>query len=422
MEKLEIFDQVVKLMKEDSATKKDIQGANPALFRAQISEEMSDDDFLYVMRSYLASFGVISHVSFHPKKPEALGFRLRVFEQRLFVEWADEATGLRKGDEIVAVAGKSIEETFQEHRAYFVSQTPERHYLDWARLLKYLKDVIVARGGEKLAIHLSDPSDTPASLFEHYALDEQTYYMKMGDFSNELAIGQLYEQVFPKLATIKNLIIDVRVNHGGSDSLYFPLLKYLLPAGKGFNELELKDEDYGMEILYTPTNVAHRLAQFDEFLQEERVSEETRHQLEVMSADLKANQDKGYVVYGAADEDGEDIFTREKGLVESPERVILLADVMCGSSGDNFVDLMKKMPKVTVVGRPTLGILDYANCCTADFGDFSLLYPTSRWLALDAGKGMTDKGVLPDVFVPWTPKHLERDVDLEVALQLLKEA
>lgn len=93
---------------------------------------------------------------------------------------------------------------------------------------------------------------------------------------------------------------------------------------------------------------------------------------------------------------------------------------MCGSSGDNFVDIMKKMPKVTVVGRPTLGILDYSNCCTAELGDYEFLYPTSRNLAVDEGKGMTDKGVLPDVYIPWTPEHLVKDVDLEKALQLLE--
>ncbi|MGZ7153694.1 S41 family peptidase, partial [Streptococcus pyogenes] len=85
----------------------------------------------------------------------------------------------------------------------------------------------------------------------------------------------------------------------------------------------------------------------------------------------------------------------------------------------NFVDIMRQMPKVTVIGRPTMGILDYSNCCVADFGDYELLYPTSRSLAVDAGLGMTDKGVLPDIEIPWTPEHIERDVDLAVALDYL---
>ena len=38
------------------------------MYRRQITNEMKDEDFLYQMRCYLASFGIISHVSFHPKR------------------------------------------------------------------------------------------------------------------------------------------------------------------------------------------------------------------------------------------------------------------------------------------------------------------------------------------------------------------
>ncbi|MBY5035030.1 hypothetical protein K6V78_08205 [Streptococcus gallolyticus] len=57
------------------------------------------------------------------------------------------------------------------------------------------------------------------------------------------------------------------------------------------------------------------------------------------------------------------------------------------------------MPGVTVVGRPTMGILDYSNCCIVEFDDFQLMYPTSRWCAIDQGKEMIDKGVAPHVLL-----------------------
>lgn len=66
--KIEIFEQVVAMMKQDSSTKKDLKGADPDMYRRQITNEMKDEDFLYQMRCYLASFGIISHVSFHPKR------------------------------------------------------------------------------------------------------------------------------------------------------------------------------------------------------------------------------------------------------------------------------------------------------------------------------------------------------------------
>ena len=47
MKKTEIFEQVVEIMREDSSTKKDILGANPEEYRARITDQMSQEDFLY---------------------------------------------------------------------------------------------------------------------------------------------------------------------------------------------------------------------------------------------------------------------------------------------------------------------------------------------------------------------------------------
>ncbi|MFU2222025.1 hypothetical protein [Streptococcus pluranimalium] len=64
MIKKEIFETIVDVVHHDSATKKDIVGADPDQYRARISENMSEDDFYYQVRSYLASFGVLSHLNF----------------------------------------------------------------------------------------------------------------------------------------------------------------------------------------------------------------------------------------------------------------------------------------------------------------------------------------------------------------------
>jgi hypothetical protein len=47
------------------------------------------------------------------------------------------------------------------------------------------------------------------------------------------------------------------------------------------------------------------------------------------------------------------------------------------------------------------------------------MYPTSRLSRIDKGEGMTGKGIEPDIYIPWTPEHLETDVDLKRALQVL---
>ena len=80
MKKTEIFDQVVEIMREDSSTKKDIKGANPEEYRARITDQMSQEDFLYQMHCYIASFGFLSHVWFGLKETQLPGFKLRYYQ------------------------------------------------------------------------------------------------------------------------------------------------------------------------------------------------------------------------------------------------------------------------------------------------------------------------------------------------------
>ena len=210
-------------------------------------------------------------------------------------------------------------------------------------------------------------------------------------------------------------MIDVRQNTGGMDSLYFPLLHYALSEGQVYSDLGWTDE--GMEILYTERNVDLRLKDFEAYVQQEGINQETKDLLKIIMQDLQANRGKGYVKFGGEDRE---MFPNVKG-GSHPEKIFVLADVYCASSGDNFVQMMKWFPKVTVLGRPTLGILDYSNCCQVDYGDYSLNFPTSRALALDKGQGMTDKGIEPDILIPWTVEHLERDVDLERCLEMIHD-
>lgn len=54
------------------------------------------------------------------------------------------------------------------------------------------------------------------------------------------------------------------------------------------------------------------------------------------------------------------------------EKMYIITDSGCASSGDNFVAVFSMFPKVSVVGRPTMGILDYSNVAFVQYDDFSL--------------------------------------------------
>ena len=233
MKKLAIFDEVVTILREDSSTKKDIAGADPALFRERISEDMPEAEFLYTMHAYLASFGILSHLSFYPKDKPVLGFRLRRYENALYVLDAKGGTGLQKGDRIEKLDGIPLSDYYQQHQEFFVSSSPERQYLDWSLLVKAAQSIEVVRQGELLQLTVGDVVESfDKTGFEAYFIQPDTYYLKMENFHDEAAIGALYQEALPEMARAKYVIIDVRINHGGSYSLYFPLFPYALPAGQ----------------------------------------------------------------------------------------------------------------------------------------------------------------------------------------------
>jgi len=400
MRKRAIFEDVVSIMTHDSSTIKDQRGCDPEPFREKITDDMTDDAFLYQVRSYLASFGVIGHVSFGKKKAPNKGFLLRSTDDGLFVEGANEDTGLQVGDQILALDGSDLEQVASLHKDYFISKTPERHYREWADLVSQSTRVTLLREGVEKTIEVVPSREPIQDQIFWKRLDDEILYLRLDNFMDEGAIGRVYQECLPMMTEVKFLLIDVRQNGGGTDSLYIPLLHLGLEKDQGYDSLD--GDDDGMEILYTERNVDLRLKDFEDWMQQEEISPETVKLLEDMKKDLLRHRGKGYVLYQQESEE-------------------FLSDIYCGSSGDNFVQMMKQFKKVTVVGRPTLGILDYSNCCTVDYGNFCLMFPTSRCLSVDKGKGMTDQGVLPDIEIPWTPSHFERDVDLDKCLELIHQ-
>lgn len=418
MKKIDIFKEIIRIMTNDSSTKKDIKGKNPDLFLNEINEEMFDDEFYYLVRSYLASFGIIGHVAISKKELDLSFLRLKYYNGLLYVIDSDAETNLLKGDQITYIDGLSIHDFYLKHKLFFVQTNEERQYMDWSYFVKKSKQITICRNfKEVLVIYQPVSNEKKRILFESKWIENDIFYMRMDNFFEEDKISQLYKECEQALSSAEYLIIDVRHNQGGSDSLYFPLFKYALPEGKGFNDLNIVD-DFDMEILYTPFNTEQRLISFTEQLNDPATSQETKDLINNFKEELITNEEKGYVRYPS---DISSFLPELKGISVSPKQIFLLSDVYCGSSGENFVEMMKWMPKVTVVGRATMGILDYSNCSSVEFADYILTYPTSRSLSIDVGKGMTNKGVIPDIEIPWTQKHLTEDIDLKYIIDLIKD-
>ncbi|EOP09690.1 MULTISPECIES: hypothetical protein [Bacillus] len=60
---------------------------------------------------------------------------------------------------------------------------------------------------------------------------------------------------------------------------------------------------------------------------------------------------------------------------------------------------------------------DYSGCIDKKGWDD----PTTGLSIIDKGEGMSGIGIQPHIHIPWTPRHIQEDVDLNLALQLLQK-
>lgn len=412
MKKIEIFEEVVDIMKHDSSTCKDITGGDVDIYRSKITEEMSDMDFLYVMQEYVATFEVKGHISFYETNSNInLDFKVQRYQDILYITDVATNSELKVGDKIVAVDGVPVKEFAELHKAFMYGEAEERQAYGWYRLLKFCKNVTIeTENGQTKTFPIGLAGEWKKK--ERYFckdMGNKITYMRLADFDNEEAIQKMYAENDALLSASEYLVIDVRGNGGGSDTAFFPLLKYCLPVGKKLTELDLQMS--GVEVNYTERNCNSRLELISQYKQME-LPEETLTVIEAMEAELLEQKGKGFV------SDVQDIDVPVVG-EEGVKHVYIITDADCASAGDAFIELMNASTRVTTVGRPTMGIQDYSNICMLELDKYTFNYPTSRLTDIDKGIWQMKKGVPVKVYVPWTPEFLERDIDIEKVYELI---
>lgn len=407
----EIFHEVVSIMEKDSATCKDMGAGDFQKYREQIKNDMSEKAFTLIVKKYIASFGLEGHLSFWNNHMKALDFSVMRYEDSLYVISASEHSVMKFKDKIIEVDGQTIEMCASLNKEFLMGETNERQGFLWNQILLFADCVTVERDGKCLEIPLERADGgTSEERYSFRDMGNNTLLMKLLDFDDEAAIRNLYEECRELMDNCKNLIIDVRNNGGGSDTAFMPLFEYCYPKEKKIKEFMPKEQP--VAINYTERNCETRLKMIDEFFTE-GVSDDVLPFIEQMKAQLVQNKGKGLIVDESEnEEDGIDICGRTL-----PETVWIITNERCASSGEAFVKNMSYSPKVRIVGRPTLGILDYSNCSVAVWDQFQMVYPTSRDGSIDSGEGMGHKGVPVDHYIPWTPVHLEKDVDMEYVLE-----
>lgn len=409
----EIFGEIIEIMRNDSATCKDYGAGDYEKYKEQISDDMDRMTFLHLVLDYLFTFKVYGHLYLGDTSLGSRGLAVMRYEDVLYVKRANKDTGLTAGDMIIAIDSRSIPEIAEKEKNFFMGEINERQGDMWYDVLRFYNTVTVKdKDGKVREVELIHNSKADKQeKYTYKKLSEDTLYLMFRDFADEEAINAIYDECRQELDSCKNLIVDVRQNGGGADAAFYPLLKYAYPEGVSFSEYE--KTKYPIEVNFTERNCEERLELLKNLFGD-HVPEEAKPMMDKMLAELEANRGKGFVI--SIDEEGADIIG-----TSTPERVFVIADEGCYSSGEAFVEAMAFSPKVEVVGRPTGGIIDYSNCNMVSFDDYSLIYPTSRDTRIDHGKGVSQKGVPVDHYIPWTPECIDKDIELEYILNKISE-
>ncbi|WBW99574.1 S41 family peptidase [Oceanirhabdus sp. W0125-5] len=410
MNYLEIFNDVVSIMREDYSGCLDKKGwDNHERYREfiKVNKELTDEEFSDLVNDYLLDFKE-PHMWFRFKgaKNNNRGFKCRVWNNRLFVSEISESEEIEIGDEIIALDQKNILEVIKESGRRNYGEKPER-MKRWNQVFQKYNTCTILRNNEEKIIDMKFyEMKKQENEYSLKVLDDEILLMTLSDFMDQYKVEKLIEENEDKLDSCEKLIIDVRNNGGGMDSSYYKLMEYLVPEGY---ELDLDDGD--MEINYSKRNCDIRIKQFEGYLSQGIDSKLLRDFLE----DLKKNYNKGFKVFKMEDEGDYKITGRAKN-----RKVVVLCDMYCGSSGDAFIKAAKSSPIVTVMGRNSAGVTDYSNLAIIEFNNkFSMGYPTSRSCEIDKGKGIQNKGIEVHEYIPWTPEHLKKDMDLEKAIEFL---
>ncbi|MDT8976354.1 S41 family peptidase [Paenibacillus sp. chi10] len=425
MKYVNIFAEIVSIMHQDYAGYEEKKGwDNPDYFtekieRLESSELMTPQQFAEIVNEYLISFQD-RHMYFHLHHSEKVevktcGFTVRNYEDTLYVTEVHEENRFGKGARIVSIDGQSISSIRKQQRAMLRESHPERE--EWDEILnKATYFELINENGDVVELELNLYRRTPKkSTYDIRSINEDTLLVTLSDFGDTDRIVNLIEKHKDDLLASKNVIVDVRHNSGGNAHASNSLVRYFYKEGeKPSTELKVREfncSDRNVELFL----------KFAEKVRSSTDDEDTLKMLECGENQFKTYRNQGFVAFDFSEfiADRVNDFEGE----DNPENVIILSDYYCASAGEEFVGTSKGSSKVTIVGRATMGLNDYSDLVSINWDNqFTLYYPISRLEQKTEVHPIHGKGIQPDIYIKWTPKHIEEDIDLQQALKLINRS
>ena len=338
------------------------------------------------------------------------GFDVRSFGGKLYVTRVDQETRLAPGDQI-AVMDATLPELFkkQMQKNCLAADVEEREL--WGPVLKMTNRMMIKRpdGTLKNITLKKYPLKKKLPRLGGRLIGKDTLYLDLPHFAEEEAVEKLIAAKEKSLGRCRKLILDLRHNIGGNETAFLPLLDYIFPE-----EVLVRDlyEEQGLYTKYTENNCRRKKEMFAQYLSQ------TDGAAKALVEELMAELDEKIGQGSVWEEDVE--LAEDETVVGGrcvAEKIIILSDTYCEYAGETFIQLCKKSPRVTVIGRPTMGNVDYCNPISVLYDDkFTFTYPISKTKAAMEGKGVSGKGVAVDQYIPWTPVECTLDVILNRAL------
>ena len=229
------------------------------------------------------------------------------------------------------------------------------------------------------------PQSPPPPAPRFQALGEHTALLVLPSFGEHLgdAVSRLLAEHRAALAARKYWIIDLRGNSGGSDLHHAPLRPWLFDGPL---------RRHGVEYLATPANIQAQqdtcAALGDPDWCAQAIAPIVARMRSAPAGSFAPLAGQPVVTVAVTPE------------AQRPQRVALLVDGGCASSCEQFVLDARTSYRVKIVGRPTMGAIDYSNgrYHTLPSGR-RLFYATSRSARLPAMR-LEGIGIAPDVLLP----------------------
>ncbi|QPC45558.1 S41 family peptidase [Mangrovibacillus cuniculi] len=412
MQLSDIFREVVSITEQDYSGCEDrklvaFQPFLDMVIKLERKNTLSSLLFSKIVNTYLHQF-LDPHMYFtyrsNSEETMDVGFGVRRYGDRLYVTQTIEETPLSKGDSIVSIDGKSIEVISREHHLP-VAHTERQN---WNYLIQRAKSIELE--DNRVLEIVEYPSKQNEDSFVVKVLEDDLVYMNLPHFQNPSLIINILQKYKDVLERSTRLIIDVRKNNGGLSAAFNPLLDFIFPSSE-----KPKSIAKAKEFNCTERNAAL----FNELYRNVKESYPNHESLPLLTyANEMFQTNKGFTEFDFSPYTKE--VTTDFNSNDQIEKIVVLSDCYCASAGDDFVEMCKQSSKVTVMGRATLGVNDYSDLVTMKWNkDFSLHYPTSRLVRKTEVHPIHGTGIVPDIYIPWTPEHISRDVDLEMAIELI---